>query len=77
MEFIRSRIDNNEIIMYYKSEDGKKIIEKKYPYNRLPPLTHKRPHKKYPPNTVSTSGMYNKIHNCNFKFEDQFDDLEF
>ena len=28
MEFIRSRIDNNEIIMYYKSEDGKKIIEK-------------------------------------------------
>ena len=28
MEFIRSRIDNNEIIMYYKSEDGKEIIEK-------------------------------------------------
>ena len=77
MEFIRSRIDNNEIIMYYKSEDGKEIIKKKYPYNRLAPLTHKRPHKKYPPNTVSTSDIYNKIHNCNFKFEDQFNDLDF
>lgn len=77
MEFIRSRVDNNEIIIYYKSEDGKEIIEKKYPYHRLPPLTHKRPHKKYPLNTVSTSDIYNKIHNCNFKFEDQFDDLDF
>tara|TARA_B100001250_G_C19667988_1_gene730167 strand:- start:756 stop:989 length:234 start_codon:yes stop_codon:yes gene_type:complete len=77
MEFIRSRIDKTEIIMYYKSEDGKEIIEKKYPFHKLPPLTHKRPHKKYPPNSISTSEIYNKIYDCNFAFEDQFNDLEF
>ena len=77
MEFIRSRIDGTEIIMFYKSEDGKEIIEKKYPFHKLPPLTHIRPHKKYPPNSVSTSDVYNKIYNCNFEFEDQFNDLEF
>ena len=77
MEFIRSRIDKTEIIMYYKSEDGKEIIEKKYPFHKLPPLTHKRPHKKYPPNSISTSEIYNKIYDCNFEFENQFNDLEF
>ena len=77
MEFIRSRIDKTEIIMYYKSEDGKEIIEKKYPFHKLSPLTHKRPHKKYPLNSISTSEIYNKIYDCNFEFEDQFNDLEF
>ena len=76
MKFIRSRVDNNQIIMYFQNDDGK-IKKKKYPYNRLMPLTHKRPHKKYPPNTVSTSDIYNKIHNCKFEFETQFNDLEF
>lgn len=77
MDFIRSRIDGTEIIMYYKSEDSKEIIEKKYPFHKLPPLTHKRPHKKYPPNSVSTSEVYNKIYNCKTEFEDQFNDLDF
>ena len=27
MKFIRSRIDKNEIIMYYKTEDEEQIIE--------------------------------------------------
>ena len=76
MKFIRSRVDNNQIIMYFQNDDGK-IKKKKYPYNRLMPLTHKRPHKKYPPNSVSTSDIYNKIYNCNFKHEIYFNDLDF
>jgi hypothetical protein len=76
MKFIRSRVDNNQIIMYFQNDDGK-IKKKKYPYNRLMPLTHKRPHKKYPPNSVSTSDIYNKMYNCNFKHEIYFNDLDF
>jgi len=76
MKFIRSIVDNNQIIMYFQNDDGK-IKKKKYPYNRLMPLTHKRPHKKYPPNSVSTSDIYNKMYNCNFKHEIYFNDLDF
>lgn len=76
MKFIRSNIIQNQIIMYYENDEGK--IEKKIkPYNRLIPLTHKRKHKKYPADSVSTSDIYNKIYNCNFKYEVHFNDLDF
>lgn len=74
MQFIRSRIDKNEIIMYYKTEDEEKIIEKKFPFHKLPPLTHKRKYKKYPPNSVSTSDIYNDIYNNKFEYDIQFRD---
>tara|TARA_Y100000389_G_C17242344_1_gene403778 strand:- start:483 stop:713 length:231 start_codon:yes stop_codon:yes gene_type:complete len=76
MKFIRSNIEQNEIIMYYQNDEGK-IKKKKYPYNRLIPLTHKRKHKKYPANSVSTSDIYNKMYNCDFKYEVHFNDLDF
>jgi hypothetical protein len=75
MKFVRSRIDKNEIIMYFESNN--KIIKKKYPFHKLPPLTHKRPHKHYPPKSVSTSDIYKNIYNCDFNFENQFNDLDF
>ena len=76
MKFIRSNIEQNEIIMYYQNDEGK-IKKKKYPYNRLIPLTHKRKHKSYPKNSVSTNNIYDKIYNCNFKHEVHFNDLDF
>ncbi len=76
MKFIRSNIEQNEIIMYYQNDEGK-IKKKKYPYNRLIPLTHKRKHKSYPKNSVSTNDIYDKIYNCNFKHEVHFNDLDF
>jgi len=76
MKFIRSNIIQNEIIMYYQNDEGK-IKKKKYPYNRLIPLTHKRKHKSYPKNSVSTNDIYDKIYNCNFKHEVHFNDLDF
>jgi len=76
MKFIRSRTDGSQIIIYFQNDEGK-IKKKKYPYNRLMPLTHKRPHKKYPSNSVSTSDIYNKMYNCNFEYEIYFNDLEF
>ena len=78
MKFIRSRMDHkkNQIILYYKTKDN--IIKKKYQsYNLLPPLTHKRKFKEYPPNNVSNSKVYNKIYNCKFKYESNFNDLDF
>ena len=78
MKFIRSRMDHkkNQIILYYKTDDNK--IKKKYqPYNWLPPLTHKRKFKEYPPNNVSDSKIYNKINKCKFKYELDFNDLDF
>lgn len=75
MKFVRSRIDKNEIIMYFESNN--KIVKKKYPFHKLPPLTHKRKHKKYPANSVSTSDIYNKMYNCDFKYEVNFNDLDF
>jgi hypothetical protein len=77
MKFIRSRIENNVIIMYYKSDNGETIKKKKYPYNRLIPLTHKRKYKKYPPNSVSTNKIYTDIYNCKFNHEIYFNDLDF
>lgn len=76
MKFIRSNIEQNQIIMYYQNDEGK-IKKKIYPYNRLIPLTHKRKHKTYPKNSVSTSEIYNKMYNCNFTHEVHFNDLEF
>ena len=76
MKFIRSRTEGNQIIMYFENDEGK-ITKKKYPYNRLMPLTHKRPHKHYPPKSVSTSDIYKNIYNCDFNFENQFNDLDF
>ena len=76
MKFIRSNIEQNEIIMYYQNDEGK-IKKKKYPYNRLIPLTHKRKYKSYPKNSVSTNDIYDKIYNCNFKHEVHFNDLDF
>ena len=66
MKFIRSRLEGNQIIMYYQNDEGK-IKKKKYPYNRLIPLTHKRKYKKYPQDSVSTNTIYNKLYNCNLK----------
>tara|TARA_B100001175_G_scaffold308848_1_gene309811 strand:- start:1041 stop:1271 length:231 start_codon:yes stop_codon:yes gene_type:complete len=76
MKFIRSRVEQNKIIMYFQNDEGK-IKKKIYPYNRLMPLTHKRKYKKYPPNSVSTNTIYNKIYNCNFQHEIYFNDLDF
>lgn len=76
MKFIRSNVIKNEIIIYYQNDEGK--IEKKIkPYNRLIPLTHKRKYKKYPADSVSTSDIYDKIYNCNFKHEIYFNDMDF
>ena len=58
MKFIRSRIDKNEIIMYYKTEDEEQIIEKKFPFHKLPPLTHKSNYKESPPNSVSAAEIF-------------------
>ena len=76
MKFIRSRLEGNQIIMYYQNDEGK-IKKKKYPYNRLIPLTHKRKYKKYPQDSVSTNTIYNKLYNCNFEHEIHFNDLDF
>jgi|TARA_B100001173_G_scaffold285067_1_gene271768 hypothetical protein len=76
MKFIRSRVEQNKIIMYFQNDEGK-IKKKIYPYNRLMPLTHKRKYKKYPPNSVSTNDIYNKMYNCDFKYDIYFNDLDF
>ena len=41
MKFLRIRIENNEIIIYYENEK-KEIIEKRQTYNRVPPLSNKK-----------------------------------
>ena len=74
MRFIRSRIELNEIVIYYQTDTGK-IKKKKYPYNRLIPLTHKRKYKKYPADSVSTNTVYET--DCDFKYELYFNDIDF
>ena len=76
MKFINSRIEKNEIIMFYRSEDGKDIIEKRHPYHMLPPLTDKRKYKNYPPGSVSTSETYEDIHKKPFNYQIYFNDLD-
>jgi len=75
LTFVRSMIDykKNVLVIYYKNENNK-IVKKKTPYNRIPPLTHKRKYKHYPPDSVSTSKIYNKIYNCNLTRQVQFND---
>ena len=78
MKFLRSRIENNEIIIYYENEK-KEIIEKRQKYNRVPPLSNKKKDKLLnnvliPDDMISDSEVYNEIYNKKFKFNKYFDD---
>ena len=78
MKFLRSRIENNEIIIYYENEK-KNIIEKRHKYNRAAPFSNKKKDKLLnniliPDNMISDSNIYNEIYNKKFHFNKYFDD---
>jgi len=75
MKFIKSRIDykTNTLIVYFKKNDNK-IVKRTTNINRLPPLTHPRPNKDYPKNSVAdTKEFYTDLYKKKFIYNTNFD----